>query len=64
VHHGITSPVIYKNDRKTNIEPIIHLQCTSGIHFNAVFSSNKQYLGIMIRDKNVNTVSKIINMSE
>ena len=53
VHYGISSPIVYKID-SNSAQPIIHLQCLAGIHFNPVISKSSKSLNVVINEKNVN----------
>ncbi|XP_047740946.1 uncharacterized protein LOC125179330 [Hyalella azteca] len=57
VHHGMTSPVIYKSDNLTEDHQIMHLQCISGIHYNPVEERNlpaNKMSKVNIKLKNIN----------
>ena len=53
VHYGISSPTIFKVNSNSN-QPVIHLQCLAGIHFNPVVAKSNKSLNLLIKEKNIN----------
>ena len=47
VHHGMKSPVMFKNNMNQETSQIIHLQCLSGVHYNPVVAK-QNYINFVL----------------
>ena len=58
VHHGMQSPVVYRyKECKHESGARVHLQCISGIHYNPVYSRQKEeVLVATLIDKHINEI--------
>ena len=62
VHHGISSPVVYKTDDTDRESRVINLQCISGIHYNPVVCRRRdvnENIRRCIKNKDVNYLETI-----
>ena len=63
VHHGMSSPVIYKVKDMDHSKRIAHLQCIAGIHFNPLMEVRKNK-NTCVKEKNINIVQMIDEKDE
>ena len=63
VHHGMSSPVIYKVKDADNNKRIGHLQCIAGIHFNPVMETRRNSEA-KVKEKNINIVQMVDEVVE
>lgn len=55
VHHGMSSPIVFRNDNTTDKNQLIHLQCISMVHYNPVYERKRnEVLRNTINDKSIN----------
>ena len=55
VHHGMSSPVVYKVKGAENDKRVGHLQCIAGIHFNPVIEMRSNN-DCKVKEKNINII--------
>ena len=58
VHHGIASPVIYRNSIQSS-QTIVHLQCISMIHYNPLYEGKTYQPETQANDKYINFISGV-----